>query len=80
MVSTGAAAPGFGLVVCDMAGTTVADDGLVERAFDAAAEASGIAAGSPRHREMREHVLATMGQSKIEVFRDRSGAEDLVDW
>lgn len=76
MVSTGAAAPGFGLVVCDMAGTTVADDGLVERAFDAAAEASGIAAGSPRHREMREHVLATMGQSKIEVFRDLFGEEE----
>ncbi|WP_017591868.1 phosphonatase-like hydrolase [Nocardiopsis potens] len=76
MVSSGAAAPGFGLVVCDMAGTTVADDGLVERAFDAAAEASGIAAGSPRHREMREYVQATMGQSKIAVFRDLFGEED----
>nr|WP_267890155.1 phosphonatase-like hydrolase [Streptomyces sp. NRRL F-4489] len=57
------------LVVLDMAGTTVADDGLVEQAFDAAARHMGVAPGSPRHAEQLAHVRATMGESKISVFR-----------
>ena len=57
------------LVVLDMAGTTVADDGLVERAFDAAAAESGVAAGSPEHAVMLDYVRTTMGESKISVFR-----------
>jgi phosphoglycolate phosphatase len=57
------------LVVLDMAGTTVADDGLVERSFDAAAEELGVATGSPEHREMLAYVRTTMGESKISVFR-----------
>ncbi|MFJ5233816.1 phosphonatase-like hydrolase [Kitasatospora sp. NPDC088391] len=57
------------LVVLDMAGTTVADDGLVELAFAAAARSQGVETGSPEHATMLAHVRATMGESKISVFR-----------
>jgi phosphoglycolate phosphatase len=57
------------LVVLDMAGTTVADDGLVEQAFTQAIGAQGIEPGSPRYDEMLRHVRDTMGESKITVFR-----------
>ncbi|MFC5217400.1 phosphonatase-like hydrolase [Streptomyces coerulescens] len=58
------------LVVLDMAGTTVADGGLVERAFAAAARHVGAdpEAGI-------DHVRATMGESKISVFRHLFGDE-----
>jgi phosphonatase-like hydrolase len=61
--------PDIRLAVLDMAGTTVADDGLVDSAFDAALASAGITAGHPREPELRRHVADTMGQSKIEVFR-----------
>ncbi|GAA2716401.1 MULTISPECIES: phosphonatase-like hydrolase [Streptomyces] len=57
------------LVVLDMAGTTVADDGLVERAFGTAARALGVEPGTARHHEQLTYVRATMGESKISVFR-----------
>lgn len=57
------------LVVLDMAGTTVADDGLVEQAFTAAVQELGVAPGTARHTEQLAHVRATMGESKISVFR-----------
>ncbi|WP_208827993.1 phosphonatase-like hydrolase [Streptomyces ficellus] len=59
------------LVVLDMAGTTVADGGLVEEAFVAAARALGT---EPDER-MLDHVRATMGESKISVFRHLFGDE-----
>jgi len=55
------------LVVFDMAGTTVVDDGLVEAAFGRAWDAV-VATEEGRDAAM-EHVRATMGQSKIDVFR-----------
>ncbi|MET9732965.1 phosphonatase-like hydrolase [Streptomyces sp. NPDC006458] len=58
------------LVVLDMAGTTVADGGLVERAFEAAARHLGA---DPA--DMIGHVRATMGESKISVFRHLFGDE-----
>ncbi|WP_443056342.1 phosphonatase-like hydrolase [Streptomyces sp. IBSBF 3136] len=64
------------LVVLDMAGTTVADDGLVERAFAAAAAELGVAPGSAEHAEHLSYVRATMGESKISVFRHLFGDED----
>ncbi|MGC0315604.1 phosphonatase-like hydrolase [Kitasatospora acidiphila] len=64
------------LVVLDMAGTTVADDGLVEQAFNAAALALGVEPGSPEHEPMLAHVRATMGESKISVFRHLFGDEE----
>ncbi|RFU85998.1 phosphonatase-like hydrolase [Streptomyces triticagri] len=63
------------LVVLDMAGTTVADGGLVEHAFARAAGRLGIEPGSPEHTEQLAHVRATMGESKITVFRALFGDE-----
>jgi phosphonatase-like hydrolase len=64
-------------VAClDMAGTTVADDGSVMAAFEAAVAAFGLAPGAPGHADAIEFVRATMGQSKIEVFRRLLGSEE----
>lgn len=63
------------LAVLDMAGTTVADGGLVLRAFEAAATAAGIEPEGPRREQARRYVVDTMGQSKIEVFRALLGDE-----
>jgi phosphoglycolate phosphatase len=57
------------IVVLDMAGTTVADDGVVEEAFTAAIGELGVQPGSERFDAMFDHVRDTMGQSKITVFR-----------
>ncbi|MEV6245463.1 phosphonatase-like hydrolase [Streptomyces sp. NPDC051742] len=59
------------LVVLDMAGTTVADDGLVEQAFTVAAERLGEDPAT-----MIDHVRATMGESKISVFRHLLGGDE----
>ncbi|MBP2473594.1 phosphonatase-like hydrolase [Crossiella equi] len=55
------------LAVLDMAGTTVLDEGLVERAFTTAVDATP---------DMLDHVRRTMGESKITVFRTLFGDED----
>ncbi|MFE1379366.1 phosphonatase-like hydrolase [Streptomyces sp. NPDC058740] len=59
------------LVVLDMAGTTVADGGLVEQAFTAAAERLG-----ENPATMIDYVRATMGESKISVFRHLFGGDE----
>lgn len=59
------------LVVLDMAGTTVADGGLVEQAFSAAAERLGEDPAT-----MIDYVRATMGESKISVFRHLFGGDE----
>ncbi|MFF5479879.1 phosphonatase-like hydrolase [Streptomyces sp. NPDC012935] len=64
------------LVVLDMAGTTVADGGLVERAFAAASAELGVEPGSPDHADKLAYVRATMGESKISVFRHLFGDEE----
>ncbi|WP_369199744.1 phosphonatase-like hydrolase [Streptomyces sp. PU-14G] len=64
------------LVVLDMAGTTVADDGLVEQAFGAAATRLGTEPGTPAFARMLDHVRATMGESKISVFRHLAGGDE----
>lgn len=66
------------LAVVDMAGTIVADDGLVLTAFDAAATAAGLAASGAEREEARRYVIDTMGQSKITVFRALFGTEELA--
>lgn len=60
------------LLVCDMAGTTVRDDGLVEQAFREAAEATGVLGTMP-WAEALAHVRATMGRSKLDVFTHLAG-------
>jgi phosphoglycolate phosphatase len=69
-------APARITIAClDMAGTTVADDGTVIAAFSAAVEQAGLASGSPPYDEALAFVRQSMGQSKIEVFRQVLGTE-----
>jgi phosphoglycolate phosphatase len=58
----------FSLVVLDMAGTTVRDDGIVDEAFVSALSSVGIEPGSPQFASAEIYVRDTMGQSKSEVF------------
>jgi len=67
-------APVVQLACLDLAGTTVADDGVVARAFDAALDELAVVAGPERDR-MAGYVRTTMGTSKIEVFRALFGDE-----
>jgi phosphoglycolate phosphatase len=55
------------LVCLDMAGTTVSDNGAVERAFTTAVETMNI--GSVDYEPALSVVRQTMGRSKIDVFR-----------
>ena len=64
------------LAVIDMAGTTVADDGLVVSAFEAAATAVGVPAHGEERERARKYVIDTMGQSKIAVFRKLFGDDE----
>lgn len=66
------------LIVLDMAGTTVADGGLVERAFEHAAGHLGVEPDSPDHAAKLQYVRDTMGESKISVFRHLFGTEELA--
>jgi phosphonatase-like hydrolase len=61
--------PPIRMVALDMAGTTVADTGAVEEAFQQALDAVGITAGDLRH-EPQEYIRRTMGQSKLAVFTE----------
>ncbi|WP_440709946.1 phosphonatase-like hydrolase [Herbiconiux sp. YIM B11900] len=63
------------LVVLDMAGTTVVDDGIVEQAFERAARRTGLDALRPLGESLR-YVRDTMGQSKIEVFRHLTDGDE----
>ncbi len=63
------------LVVVDMAGTTVRDEGLVTNAFTRALEATGVEPDDPRMPDHLAFVHASMGLSKIEVFRSVLGDE-----
>jgi phosphoglycolate phosphatase len=58
----------FALVVLDMAGTTVRDDGAVDEAFVAALSSVGIGTDDPRFAAAQVYVRETMGQSKADVF------------
>ena len=61
-------------VLClDMAGTTVRDGGVVMRAFTQAIAEQNLPVG--QFTAAMTHVRATMGQSKIEVFRHILGDE-----
>lgn len=66
------------VAVIDMAGTTVADDGLVVSAFESAATAAGVPESGPQRDDARQYVLDTMGQSKISVFRALFETEELA--
>ncbi|NIH79724.1 phosphonatase-like hydrolase [Amycolatopsis viridis] len=61
--------PDVELVVLDLAGTTVRDDGAVEAAFAAALTAVDVPAGSAQWRRAQAYIRDTMGTAKIVVFR-----------
>ena len=65
------------LVVLDMAGTTVRDDGVVERAFQRAAERTGVASRLP-WEDALAFVRTTMGQSKLDVFTHLAGGDTVA--
>jgi phosphonatase-like hydrolase len=58
----------YALVVLDMAGTTVRDDGAVDDAFTTALASVGIGVDDPRFASAQAYVRDTMGQSKADVF------------
>ena len=64
------------LVCLDLAGTTVSDDGAVERAFMSAVATSGIEVGSEDDDIALAVFRQTRGRSKIEVFRLIFGNEN----
>jgi phosphoglycolate phosphatase len=63
----------------DLAGTTVADDGVVLGAFTAAVAPLGLTPGGQAYASALEIMSRTMGQSKIEVFRRILGS-DAAAW
>jgi phosphoglycolate phosphatase len=77
-LSTPRPIPPIELVCLDMAGTTVADGGLVESAFEAALNAAGVRDDSGRLL-MLEYIRETMGQSKIAVFRALFGDDERAE-
>ena len=60
----------------DMAGTTVADDGIVMASFTSALSAEHLA--SDAHERAMRIAVETMGQSKIAVFRQIFGSEEVA--
>lgn len=62
------------LAALDMAGTTVADDGAVEEAFQAALDAVGLVAADLMD-DPDAYIRRTMGQSKIQVFTELLGGD-----
>ncbi|UAJ79106.1 phosphonatase-like hydrolase [Leifsonia sp. ZF2019] len=64
------------LVVLDLVGTTVVDDGLVERAFVRAVDTAGLAGSEGDRERSLAFVRRTMGQEKAAVFRALTGDDD----
>lgn len=62
------------LAALDMAGTTVADEGAVEEAFQSALDAVGLVAGNLMD-DAGTYIRRTMGQSKITVFTELLGGD-----
>ncbi len=61
--------PPIRMAALDMAGTTVADEGAVEEAFQSALDAVGLVAGDLMD-DPGAYIRRTMGQSKIAVFTE----------
>ncbi|MGD0883109.1 MAG: phosphonatase-like hydrolase [Acidimicrobiales bacterium] len=66
--------PPIRLAALDMAGTTVADQGAVEEAFQAALDSVGLVAGDLMD-DPAAYIRRTMGQSKIAVFTEVLGGD-----
>ncbi len=64
------------LACLDLAGTTIRDDGAVEAAFVAALRDAGAGPGTDGYPQRLASLRATMGRSKLEVFRELLGADE----
>lgn len=64
------------LVVLSLTGTTVLDDGLVERAFERASDAAGIALGQADRQDALNLARQTVVRSPVAVFRTLTGDDD----
>ncbi|MEN9752723.1 MAG: hypothetical protein RL670_414 [Actinomycetota bacterium] len=58
------------MVACDVAGTTVNDDGVVLRAFTKAFSSIAPDQWAEKKVEWTQYAIDTMGQSKIKVFTE----------
>jgi phosphoglycolate phosphatase len=58
------------LACIDLAGTSVADGGVVERAFIEALATQGVVSGTEAYARAMAHVRSTRGQSKLAIFRE----------
>ncbi len=58
------------LACLDLAGTSVADGGVVERAFAEALATQGIVPGTEAYRRSMTQVNVGRGQSKLAIFRE----------
>jgi phosphonatase-like hydrolase len=58
------------LACLDLAGTTVADGGVVEQAFTEALATQGIVPGTETYRRSMRQVDAGRGRSKLAIFRE----------
>ncbi len=56
------------LVIFDLMGTLVADDGVVDRAYDAALRQAGLDSGSDAHAVAMDTVRANVGRPTLDVL------------
>lgn len=63
------------LILFDVAGTTIKDEGIVVTAFLRAIKNSGIKVDDSELQRMVDYVNLTMGQRKIDVFRHLMGSD-----
>lgn len=61
------------LVIFDLMGTLIVDDGIVARAYDAALAEGGLQNGSPEYEEARSRVDALQGRPTGTVLSDALG-------
>ncbi|WP_158866572.1 HAD family hydrolase [Leifsonia sp. AG29] len=64
------------LVVFDLIGALVADDGLTERAFAVAAATAGLGRDATERHRATAYFRSASGQSTLSVFRALAGDED----
>jgi phosphoglycolate phosphatase len=64
------------LTCLDLAGTTVADDGVVDQAFAEALATQGVVPGTEAYRRAMIQVDDARGRSKLDTFRNVFADED----
>lgn len=69
----------YKMIALDVAGTTVEDSGVVIAAFTESFSLTVPQRWATESRQMIAYALATMGQSKIEVFNELLGDEELAE-